>query len=568
MRYLLFLFLLGNSFLMFSNERTDTTEALSLVVFISSAEHNTSYTYNNLDSIGVQNLLNRKKTEFIAQGYAEANIDSLRTSDDSVIVYYDLGGLYRWGSLTIDSLPASKSKEIKRILNLKDEQFDPYSIQEKIDKLLSYYENQGHPFCEVYFTNITIEAYEIHAKLKINQNPLILFDSIVVRGDTLLRYPFLKNYLGIYSGTAFSQKKIERASRYLDQLEFVRSVAPPQAYFKEDYTSDIYLFLQKQRANTLDGILGVSQTEDEGFLFTGEVNMHLQNIFQMGEELRVSWMKHEQASQYLDLRVVRPYIFGSRFGVDASLELDKIDTLYLNTDMVLGGRIYSAGNNYMRIFYQKSASSVIGKFDSIEIASYNPFSLSLIGISGHYNQLDNVFNPYRGIAVEVGAAYGEKKYLSGLVAPQYQFHSNIRGYIPLTAKTTFHLKNLTKTNYVERQERGSHYYDNEMFLWGGLNTLRGVDERSLKANWFTVLTAEYRFLFDPSSAFYVFADMGYYEKKAAEGFLSDAPVGFGLGADIHTGNGIIKINYALAKQFDNPVLLKSGKVHIGFISRF
>jgi hypothetical protein len=49
---------------------------------------------------------------------------------------------------------------------------------------------------------------------------------------------------------------------------------------------------------------------------------------------------------------------------------------------------------------------------------------------------------------------------------------------------------------------------------------------------------------------------------------ADYPLGFGAGINMQTRAGIFSLNYALGKQFDNPINVGNAKIHIGYINRF
>ncbi|MFQ5335785.1 MAG: hypothetical protein ACE5DN_06900, partial [Flavobacteriales bacterium] len=65
-----------------------------------------------------------------------------------------------------------------------------------------------------------------------------------------------------------------------------------------------------------------------------------------------------------------------------------------------------------------------------------------------------------------------------------------------------------------------------------------------------------------------FWDGAYYENTSVGNRVFDRPFGFGAGISFETSSGIFSINYALGKQFDNPLLLKTAKVHFGFVNFF
>ena len=126
----------------------------------------------------------------------------------------------------------------------------------------------------------------------------------------------------------------------------------------------------------------------------------------------------------------------------------------------------------------------------------------------------------------------------------------------------FHL--LARAGYL----RNDHLFENELFRLGGIHSLRGVDENSIYASAYGLGTLETRFLFEQNSAVYLFLDGGYYEKALSTQFSSDLPLGFGAGIQVQTGAGIFSLNYALGRQFDNPVNIGDAKIHLGYVNRF
>ena len=80
--------------------------------------------------------------------------------------------------------------------------------------------------------------------------------------------------------------------------------------------------------------------------------------------------------------------------------------------------------------------------------------------------------------------------------------------------------------------------------------------------------AGYRFVFEENSNFFVFADQAWWEDATQDQLVTDTPFGFGLGTTFETKAGLFSLTYALGRQFFNPIELRGGKVHFGFISLF
>jgi hemolysin activation/secretion protein len=103
---------------------------------------------------------------------------------------------------------------------------------------------------------------------------------------------------------------------------------------------------------------------------------------------------------------------------------------------------------------------------------------------------------------------------------------------------------------------------------GGLRTIRGINEESIFASAWSVATVEYRWLLEENSAVFVFIDQAWYEYKNRGNYSRDTPLNVGAGFNFETKAGIFTFNYALGKQFDNPVLVRNGKISFGFRSLF
>ena len=134
-------------------------------------------------------------------------------------------------------------------------------------------------------------------------------------------------------------------------------------------------------------------------------------------------------------------------------------------------------------------------------------------------------------------------------------------YYPLSKRNVLKIANFTETYFAPS------YFENEVYRFGGQNSLRGFNEEELYATARTVTTLEYRFILDQNSFVFVFLDQAWYENKAAK-FKTDSPFGFGGGFAFGTNIGNFSVSYALGKQLSNKISFQDGKVHFGYISYF
>ena len=98
-------------------------------------------------------------------------------------------------------------------------------------------------------------------------------------------------------------------------------------------------------------------------------------------------------------------------------------------------------------------------------------------------------------------------------------------------------------------------------------SIKTFNEEELYATLRSVFTIEYRYLLDQNSHIFAFFDQGLYENNAAS-YMKDRPFGFGAGFSFGTNIGIFSISYALGQQLNNPILMRNGKVHFGYIAYF
>jgi len=291
----------------------------------------------------------------------------------------------------------------------------------------------------------------------------------------------------------------------------------------------------------------------------------------------MDWRKLEPLTQELNVSGSYPYIFNSSVGIGMNLFLLKQDTTYFRVEPKVELQYFFNGSNYIRIFYQNQASSLLNTSGLEEITTlpvYADYSTSLYGAGIKFNRLDYIFNPRKGIFLEGDMSVGSKKIKKNpdinddvyedldLTTTKTVLTSGIYVYIPMGGNFVTHIKNLNGFMFNE------NLFENELFRLGGIRNLRGVDENSITASTFILGSLEFRYLFEEQSNLFLFVDGGYYQNKISSGEKEDTPLGFGAGMNLQTRAGIFTISYAMGRQFDNPVNIGNSKVHIGYIQRF
>jgi outer membrane protein insertion porin family len=110
----------------------------------------------------------------------------------------------------------------------------------------------------------------------------------------------------------------------------------------------------------------------------------------------------------------------------------------------------------------------------------------------------------------------------------------------------------------------------DQFKIGGINSVRGYREEEFVGTRVAWSNLEYRFLLTGSSRLFLFADYGYFRRRALSGpdgllkRVSGKKLGFGFGLRIDSRAGLVGIDYGLG-QGDS---FSQGKVHFGLMNRF
>jgi hemolysin activation/secretion protein len=116
--------------------------------------------------------------------------------------------------------------------------------------------------------------------------------------------------------------------------------------------------------------------------------------------------------------------------------------------------------------------------------------------------------------------------------------------------------------------QGKDIFENELFRFGGLRSLRGFDEESLFATAYVTGKLEYRYIIEQNSFLFLFLNGAWYENRSRNQYLSDTPYGFGTGITFETKPGIFTISYALGSEQGSQILFRSSKIHFGIINYF
>jgi outer membrane protein assembly factor BamA len=101
---------------------------------------------------------------------------------------------------------------------------------------------------------------------------------------------------------------------------------------------------------------------------------------------------------------------------------------------------------------------------------------------------------------------------------------------------------------------------NELYRFGGINSIRGFNENSLQGNFFSSILSEYRYLVSSELYVHSIIDYGYFSDSTSS--ISDNLFGIGFGFGLLTKNGLLNMVYANGNSGNQNIQLSNSVVHL------
>lgn len=545
------------------------------------------------DTVQLMEILTGTLQVLQGKGYAESHYILHKISKDSFKAIVNPGPQYSWISLSKGSVDPFILSEIRfKEKSYQGDVFRYKDVESLLESILEFSGNNGYPFATVRLDSILISKGEVSATLNLDKNQLIKIDTLVLLGEAKVNPKYLSNYLEIKPGDLYNESLINEMMPKIRDLVFLEASDNPDIFFMRDQAR-INLYLKAIKSSRFDFIFGIlpnsSQTGGK-LLITGDANLYLVNPFGTGKTIAASWKNLQPRSPQIDLLFKYPYIFQAPLGIDASFNLFKKDTLYIDIRAKAGLQFILSGQNYFRAFIDAFNSNLLFVDtatirQTMKLPAQLDVNQLLYGIEYHKEKLDYRISPKQGYDLTINLAAGNKKVkrnskIIRLSDDQFDFNS-LYDSLPqnaLTIKTEAQVSKfwpLGRWFTLKTAYRGGLIYndglaENELFRIGGQKLLRGFDDESLFASMYQVFILEMRYLISRNSYFSAFVDGGYVEKRVYDQpTINWTPYGFGLGLAFETRAGVFGLSYALGHlDSDNPLLFKNAKIHFGYVSLF
>lgn len=433
----------------------------------------------------------------------------------------------------------------------------------KIESALGYINseltNKGLPFAKFRLQNIEKRDFSnLQANLLVDKNNERTIDTIVIKGYEKFPRSYVNHFLKIKRKQLFNLNNIKKKTERLNDLPFTNQTKSPEVLFTKDSTT-LYLYLEKTKSNAFDGFLGFGTNEATNKLeFDGYLNLNLTNNLNYGEQFNLIYKSDENEQKTLDVNFTLPYLFGLPLGTEFALNIFKKDSTFttVNQDASIFYQINSkhkviAGLNVIQ------SNNLINQLTTTNIQDFNSTFYKTRYIFKQPKFYDILFP--LDLLIDASLGFGNRNsYLK--TEQQTELKLTVSKILNLDDKNSFYIK--TKGNVL----LSDSYFTNELFRFGGINSIRGFEENSILASYYGLINLEYRYRLNSSIYIHSITDGAYFENKILG--TKEKLFGFGFGFGILTKAGILKLNYANGKSKNQKFKFSNSKIHLSLNAMF
>jgi outer membrane protein assembly factor BamA len=515
-------------------------------------------TYDDYKSL--QTEINTLKEKLTKHGYIDTTIENIIQQNDTLFkADFILGKRINRIKITYESdfnvelLNSIHRSQKNNSFELKITELEGY-----LKDLNSRIAEEGDPFSTLQLVAITkLNSDLISAELKIVTNQKRRIDKIIIKGYEKFPKSYIKRFMKLKTGKSFNLNAIKEKIELLEELRFASKIKDPEVLFTQDSTT-LYLYIEKSRTNNFDGFLGFGTNEDTNKIeFDGYVDLRLINNLNYGETINLFYKSDEIDQQTFSVDANLPYLFGSPVELEVGLNIFRKDSTFLNA------------KQYANINYLINAQHKVG----VGITSTTSTNL--------LEDDTDILNDYTSSYFTLNYNYTKPQFSDPLFPINFwfDFSSGFGDRINDLGKQsqrvfsldTYKIFNLNNKNSFYARINGAtlasnDYLDNELFRFGGINSIRGFEENSLVANLYGVLSTEYRYRLSTGIYVHSVLDAAYFENKLTDS--KEKLFGFGFGLGLLTNAGLFRLNYSSGKTENRPFKLSDSKVHISLTATF
>ncbi|MFN5706013.1 MAG: BamA/TamA family outer membrane protein [bacterium] len=503
---------------------------------------------------------------------AQDTLSKYSVVNDSILSFKN----YFWQNIEYDSnyLEIANRNKLS-FTDLKNKKIVKEDFEKQFEIILKYLENNGYPFAEIFFSNITISNNNVNAKLNLVLNDLILVDSVRVISNNVINPYFITSYTEVKPGDIYRENYISEINNKINSLGFLRTKYQTQVYFVNK-KAEVVIYPEKINANRFDGLIGIQPNSlNNKTSLVGQAQLYLVNTLKRAERFNFDFRAQPNLTRDLKINFTYPYIFNLPFGIDFDFNFRRQDSSFSIYSPEIGISYLFKAQSSIKFIYKIENSNLLStqRFrNATELPDVLDVNKFYYGLNFNFEKLDYIINPKTGQRVMFQVMFGQRTIERNAVFADSLFNNidlksnQIQLSLSVQKFITVYKRNVLMIGLKSSLLETEDILFNELYRIGGINDIRGFDEQSLFSSAFIIGTLEYRYHLDKNSFLRMFYDWSYLENKLTN--IGVNASGVGAGMQVQTNAGMLQLSYALGKIDNNLFSFQNGKIHFGIINYF
>lgn len=434
----------------------------------------------NLKTVDLEEDIVRLQSHYQNSGYISATVDQpvveYKDSGISITLGIHEGARFTVGNVEIvGDLIDTRAEMMKKVNVGKEKYLNRETVGDDVIALADLYADEGYAYAEIIpKTDAVAESKIANIAYTIERGKQVYFEKINITGNTKTKDKVIRRELVVEEQGLFSGKKLKRSVRNLYRLGFFEpdiSVDTSKGSADDMMVLDIGV----KEAPTSAFNFGALYSEYEGALAQG--SFEERNFLGNGHYLRIAASLGGISDIYL-LSYTVPWLFDIPLaaGIDVfkqDIDYYTYDLSYTGFGLRFGYPIFDFTRVYLSYTFEKSEVKnftwfVPGSVWNMETSN----TASIISAALRYDSRDRQFESkegaIHGITFQYAGLGGDVSFAKTLLETGRYFpiHDRLVGFIH-------------GEGGVVREIAGDEVPDYNRFYLGGINSLRGFEERAI-----------------------------------------------------------------------------------------
>ena len=423
---------------------------------------------------------------FVHAHVGEPDIRFNRTLTEAYItIPVEEGPQYKFGKINVKGNKIYSDKEIMDLISIKPgEIYSRKKLRENVMKISDLYSKKGYIYADILpLTKIHEDKKTVDVTFEITEGIPVYVGKIEITGNTYTRDKVIRRELKLYEGDLFNASKLKEAYRNLMATGYFESVKIKTKETNKKNVLDINIEVEERNTGSFAFGAGYSSMEK----LVGMVSLSQGNLFGRGQKIRFS-MDFGTERQTYDIGFLEPWFLDTPLAVGFDIyhrirERDTFDWSNSGWDLKFG---YPLDEIFEKSkFFENMRASLMYKLERIKvynlagdasseikeeagekISSSVTFALSKSTINDKYDPTEGMLGR---LSIEYAGLFGgEDRFL--------KTYLDYNKYIPMRWNTSLRLHG--EIGYAVNM-KGDRLPIYERFFVGGIDTVRGYDERSV-----------------------------------------------------------------------------------------